>query len=145
MQNLSSAAEYVRQVEEFAGKKFKYFEEIYRLVETADKKNLNSKLDDLLFVAKFIVKANNILIRVGPGQQDTEKMTVEYALNLNKAVLIIDEIAGDSIASLNRMVDDLRGLNSGDRLDSFINFMYELSWLKNYTLDRKGERLDENS
>jgi hypothetical protein len=138
--NLPDSAVYVADVERFAERKFEYFIQICWLVELATKNNKKFRLDDLMFLSKFITNAGNILERAGAVSEDITKLMTEYTGSIKKASSIVDDIILDANPEVKLLFNDFRNIDSGPSLQKFRTLIYELSWLKNYEIERKAER-----
>ena len=130
---------YLNEVEKFAQRKFQFRHEISLLVESAALHSQQHVLDEITFLAKFSVNASNILKREGAGKEETSKLEREFKQNLEKSSSLIRELISD-IPDDERNMFISRFLSlTHEGMGNFMKLMYELSWLKNYSLDTKRQ------
>lgn len=135
MQITAESIELIKDVEYFAQRKFQYFEHLTRLLDSANQKDNRAEFDELIFLSKFVANSWNILDRVGGESQETEKIKMEFTDNLQKTQALISDLTrGDMLFS------DFREITTPDAFQRFRAFVYELSWLQNYYIDRKAKR-----
>ncbi|MBI4811124.1 MAG: hypothetical protein HY800_06760 [Ignavibacteriales bacterium] len=128
---------FVSDVEKFAQKKFHFKPEIEYLLELSKENKLEQVFDELTFYAKFVSNAHNILNRTGMDGTDTVKLSDEYKLNLQRAYSLLStltEFAPDDVK--NSFAKRIQ-IVSPDSVENLLSLMYELSWVKNYNLDKE--------
>jgi hypothetical protein len=128
---------YLDGVEQFVGKQFRYRSEIGLLIELAEARTMKQVFDDITFFAKFVSNAYIILKRVGPASKDIEKMSLEFKDKLEKvSTLLRTLIKEEQTDAKQQFVTRFLSL-SNDSMNNLLELLYELSWIKNYSLDQK--------
>lgn len=111
--------------------------EIGYLIDTANSQDMRSVLEDIIFYAKFITRAQEILKREGITSEQTEKLEVELRAaveNTTKWIKTVIEEAPDEV----KMSFQSRFLGcSPECLSRFFALMHELAIVKNYILDKQ--------
>jgi len=130
---------FLDDVEQFAGRKFRCRRKIEYILLYAEQSGAAVPLDDLLFIAKFVSNAHSVLKRVGAGSDGTENLVQEYSKNLKRSADILRTLlpAEPDPVSEKLRTELLEQSESG--LDRLLNFLYEVSWIKNYLLDTKRQ------
>ena len=131
---------YLDAVEQSTRRTLRLRGEIAMLIEVAGERGMEPLLEDVLFRAKFISNARNILSRVGKGRDDTEKLSLEFKEQLaNVGTLLrtlVKEAPEDWKSAFARKYFSL----DQESMASLLVLLEELSWLKNYALDRERSR-----
>jgi hypothetical protein len=126
---------FLDRVEQFAGRNFQYRHEIEYLFQRSDQSGETNILDELLFTAKFVSNAHSVLQRLGPGSNGTENLAQEYSKNLKRSVDLLRMLLPQNPDVVSEKIRrELLG-QSGEELEQLLNFLYEVSWIKNYLLD----------
>jgi hypothetical protein len=136
----SDPAGFVRAAEAFASRPFHYREEITGLLEYCRQRGQQQLFDDLVFNAKFITNAFQILRRVGADNADTAKLSVELRDMMEKTTTILRTIVKEMPAERRaRYLDAFLDLSHGS-LGELTALLGELAWVKNYMLDERRAR-----
>ncbi len=94
-------------------------------------------MEDVVFNAKFITQALNVLKRVGPGNNDTAKLSGELNQMMEKTGTLLRTIMKESPEDMKQhFLGTFLSLN-GESMNNFTGLLYELHWIKNYMLDQK--------
>lgn len=142
---------FVEKLEAYAGQKMHYPVELGVLLQCAAASGRTQELNELCFQAKFLVRTNEIIKRIGPGGEGYEKLVSEFQLSAQKINKTIQElmknIPEEDIARFKNIFNDTQG----EGVQYFINFMIDVSWLKNWQVDgnlmpfEKNNAVQENS
>jgi len=131
----SATDAYLTGVELFARRKLLYRKEIGVLVDLAESASLQTLFDELIFLAKFASSASNILTRSGMHGDETAKLSSEFAESLRKVSSVLELLVANAPADVaggcRRSFLDL----SPESMNRLMALLYELSWIKNYSLD----------
>ncbi len=128
--------EYLAAVERHDAKKLRYRTEIGAIIDLADGSSLWEEFERIVFLAKFVTNAFNILRRGGLRAEETAPLTRELEVNLSDVTDRLRRLAGRSsdrdfsagfekefLALSHASVESLQGLLS------------ELARIKNRMLD----------
>jgi phosphoglycerate-specific signal transduction histidine kinase len=136
----SDAAGFVRAAEAFASRTFRFREEITGLLEHCRQRGQQQLFDDLVFNAKFITNAFQILRRVGADNADTAKLSVELRDMMEKTTTILRTVVKEMPAERRaRYTSAFLDLTHGS-LGELTALLAELAWVKNYMLDERRAR-----
>jgi hypothetical protein len=129
--------QFAEEVERFAGRTLRYRSEIELLVELARVERLKPVFERIVFRAKFITNAHEILRREGSESAHTEKLSAELGVAMHG-------IVEDLQTMLQSAAEDVRtDLTFGfltvsrESLDRLLHLLADLAWVKNYLLDRE--------
>jgi hypothetical protein len=126
---------YFDDIERAGGKKFTLRADIGTLWETAHDAGKEQVLDDVLFLAKFISRAEAILTRPGMKQEDTAKLSVEFSGQVEKASTLLRTLVKESPeATKQHFLGRYLSLRN-DNLQNLLGLFRELSWIKNFQVD----------
>lgn len=133
----ADADDFVRAAEAYAGRTFRFRDDISGLLEHARARGHQQLFDDLVFNAKFITNAFQILRRVGADNADTAKLTVELRDMMEKTTTILRTIVKEMPEERRaRYLSTFLDLSHGS-LGDLTALLGELAWVKNYMLDRR--------
>jgi len=135
--NLQPSTEsFLSDIEQFAQRKFRYRLEIGLLIEAANSVSLRRVLDDILFHAKFLANAFNLLKRVGSDSPDTVKLSSEFQEGVEKVSTLLRTLIKESPKEM-RDIFLKRFLSlSAESMNELLSLCTELSWMKNYSLEQ---------
>lgn len=95
-------------------------------------------LDELLFRAKFVSRAREVLGRVGADSTDAANLAVEFRSSIEQITAMLTTLG-------TRMADDIRTrwqehylALSPESLGNLLTLCRDLTLLKNYSLDTRG-------
>ncbi len=128
---------YLDTVEEYTHRKFRFRDEVGVLVDLAATRTMERLFDDILFLAKFVSNANTILKRTGTGSEDTVKLSAEFKENLEKASSLLRTLVKEAPEEIKQHFLSSFFSLSRDGMNNLLALLYELTWIKNYKLDRK--------
>ena len=132
----SETQTFLDAVERSAGKKFLFRYEVALLVEIAEQHALHRVLDDILFYAKFLSHASVILKRFGPSSEETAKVSQEFKEKLEQTSTLINVLLKEAPEEVKRLFAERFLSLSQASMDAFVSLLHEMSWLKNYLLDK---------
>jgi len=127
---------FIRTVEGFAGQKFGFREEIALLYDQVLQQKRKDLFDEIIFLAKFICQALTVLRRSGKGNSETDKLSHEFQSNLDRSTTLIRALLADVPGDVKEPFEKKFLTLTYDAMDKYILFLQELSWIKNYYLDR---------
>ena len=129
---------FLSEVERFAQRKFFYHKEIATLIECAEINKVQNILEEIIFFAKFITKAHEILERQGVSADETQKLSEEYSASLVKTTKLIQNLTRNASADIRETFERKFLSMTHESMENFISMLKELSWLKNYAVDKKA-------
>ena len=128
---------FISEIEQFTHRRFKSKSKIEYLIQLSENKDVKPIFEELIFIAKFVSNAHRLLNREGIGDFDTEKLLNEYKINIQKASSLLTEVISNAPNDVKDEFLAINKINSYQSLEDFLEFMNELSWIKNYYLDKK--------
>jgi hypothetical protein len=131
---------FVEKVEQFARKSFLFSDEIALLVDLSEIHALKHSFDELIFQAKFVSRVHNMLERIGLTTHETAKLELEFKQGVKKVTTLIQAILEQAPESEMSSFSNRFLLPSQENFHSLLNFLQELSWVKNYILDHSPQR-----
>ena len=135
--NLQPSTEsFLSDIEQFAQRKFRYRLEIGLLIEAANSVSLRRVLDDILFHAKFLANAFNLLKRVGSDSPDTVKLSSEFQEGVEKVSTLLRTLIKESPKEMRDLFLKRFLSLSAESMNELLSLCTELSWMKNYSLEQ---------
>jgi len=140
MDELSDPKAFVASVESFSGRTFRFRDEIASLVGIVHERNMRGLFEDIVFNAKFISNALNILRKTGTGNQETAKLSAELAGMTEKTVTLLRTVVKEAPEEFKQRFTGTFLAGSERGMNELIALLYELHWVKNYFLDMRHRR-----
>jgi hypothetical protein len=128
---------YIRQLQVYTGHTLSYPNELSSILAVTFKEGKSRLFEDLIFLAKFIVKTQEVMNRIGPKADGFEKMASEFQLSVKHAIELLRLMIESSDQK-----NDFEAKYFSFKTDSFTRLMKlfsDLSWIKNWQID--GEPL----
>ncbi|HEV8538340.1 MAG TPA: hypothetical protein VGR15_05375 [Bacteroidota bacterium] len=130
---------FLQEVETSTGKKFHFRREAAVLIELAEMQSMRQVFDDLTFYAKFVSHAATIIKRQGAGSEDTAKLSLEFSGKLENTSALVATLVREAPTEIRQQFTERFLSLTPASMESFLSFLYELSWIKNYYLDKDRE------
>jgi hypothetical protein len=131
------ASHLLEQIESAAGGKLTRRDDLALLLALGDRENGRQILEDLSFHAKAAHRVHGIMQRIGKDGEGYGKLEEEFALRLDRTThLLSDLLRGAPADVAGRMTTDYLGMTHGS-LQNLLALMYDLSWYKNWMIDRR--------
>ncbi len=139
MEISSTTSDLLQALEQFAQKPLSRRSEMAQLIELTSRHRLERTLEELSFYAKFCHKAYGLMQRIGAGAEGYEKLSGEFAANVQKCK--------DLLASILRSAPDGVRLHfethvlavTPQAFANLLDLFADLSWYKNRLLDERKE------
>jgi hypothetical protein len=123
------------RVEEFAGRKFRLRSEVAFLLECAPGKE--EVFEQVTFFAKFLSKAYTVLRRSGSDAEEVARLAAEFGEKLGKTTSLIRILTAGAPGDSAQEFADRFLVQSQEGIGRLLELLYEVSWLKNYTMEKK--------
>lgn len=140
MQNdFQNAQLIIEEVEQFSNHKLKLKNDLFVILNSAIKNNLNEKLNDLAFTSKYVKGLMRVLFSAqnNPEVKNIEQIQSDLSSNIQRTIeMIKDILTNESSEVQDEFQKKYFDLNS----DSFENLdllLSDLEWLKMYFNDLK--------
>jgi hypothetical protein len=133
----SKITAYLDDVERFAGRKFHFRREMEYLFICSTQSAMRNIYDDLLSTAKFVSNAHSILKRVGPDNQEIGNLVREYQESLKNSTRLLRLLLSSAHDPTADEIERELFLQTQPGLENLLNFLYDLSWIKNFILDNE--------
>jgi hypothetical protein len=130
--------DFVRQIDELSSHRLTNRDEVEVLVELAQSKNQSTRLERIVFLAKFLSNTYGILKRDGSDTEGYDKLTGEFHVNLEEAVGQLKNLIEKAPAGLKESFSSKFLVPSGKSFENLLSLLYDLSWIKNWYIDQKS-------
>lgn len=130
-------AELLSDVEQFAQRQLRYRSEISAFIDIATTHQQQKIFEDIIFLAKFLWNAYNLMQRIGPMGEGYSKLSGEFRDSLEKFSTLIKTLIKEGPEELKEKFKAMFFSMSSEHLNNLIQLSCDLSWLKNYSIDTK--------
>lgn len=127
--------EFVRQLEAYGSGNLNYPLELGELLRIVDRTGMTNDFDELIFQAKFLVKSQEIMQRIGPGTEGFERFSTEFQTSVKNAMARLKLLVDRAPQDIPR--HHFNGFLSAEEssIESFLRLASDLRWIKNWQLD----------
>lgn len=129
--------EFFRDLERYSKRRLEFPAEITILIEAASL-GRSELFNDAIFHAKFVVKSQEIMKRIGPTGDGYDKLSAEFSASMEKASSLLKTLVKDSPDEAKQQI--LRAFFSmdPDAFSRLIKLFADLSWIKNWQVDGRA-------
>jgi hypothetical protein len=106
------------------------------LIELANRHSRKVVLDELSFLAKFASKTYGIMQRSGTHGEGYDNLSREFTDAIEKSISLIDTLLVDSPTEDRQHFTSTYLTMTPESLQRLLALCYDLSWYKNWTMDR---------
>ena len=128
---------FLDDVERYVNKKFTLRDDIGTLYELSQDRSMKQLFGDILFSSKFITHASTILQRSGVSSDETQKLSVEFKTQVEKISTLLRTIVKEAHEDVKQRFRDRYFSLSHESMSALLVLLRELSWIKNYELDKE--------
>ncbi len=108
------------------------------LFESAQRAGLSAEFDELSFQAKFAHKAYGILQRLGREARGYDRLEGEFRAALERCSALVREVLAGAPSGVRVQFAERYLAFRPDALRDFLALCQDLSWYKNWHIDRRG-------
>jgi hypothetical protein len=107
------------------------------LLETAQHHSLQTSMDDLAFLSKFLIKSFELMKRIGKGGEGYDKLEKEFTVQTERSRAIISLILEKADPMTQTHFRETYLSMETISLQNLMQLFHDLSWYKNYQLDQQ--------
>lgn len=129
--------EFVRSVEASSGRPFNFPEQVAQLLECANRFGMTEVFEDASFHAKFVLRAREVMQRVGKDGDGFDKLAAEHQTSIEKTTTLIRTLVKEADEEVKqRFVKDFFALDQ-ESFSRLNGLLADLSQVKNWQVDGK--------
>lgn len=128
----------VSSLQNFAREKLHHPDDLASLIELSRLYRHDQVLDDLAFIAKFLVNTSAVMKRIGKNGDGYEKLAHEFAENLEKALTLVRLIVKEAADDVRRRFTMGYFEMTPEAMDRLMQLLHDISWLKNWNIDHRS-------
>jgi len=129
--------EFINQLEVYSKRKLNYPVEVGELLQIVMQTRLAGGFEDLIFRAKFLVRTQEIMKRIGPGADGFEKLSAEFQASVKKSIESLNMIVERAPSDVARKLTDTFIVMETDSFSRLLKLFSDLSWIKRWQVDGK--------
>ena len=131
----NDTATLIASLKEYSGQKLRHADDLAILIELSRTRDQQQVLEDLSFLAKFLVNTRAVMDRIGNGGEGYDKLSFQFTENLEKASTFVRLIVKEAPEETKRHFTLKYFGMSANALSSLLELFYDVSWLKNWNID----------
>ncbi len=130
----------ISSVQAFSRNKLRHADDLAILVELSRLHHHDQVLDEVSFLSKFLINTSTVMKRIGRDGEGYDKLSREFSENLEKANTFVRLLVKEAPEDVKRhFVSTYFGLTPVS-LESLMQLLYDVSWLKNWNIDHPPVR-----
>jgi hypothetical protein len=129
--------EFVAKLESYAKQKLNYPAEVGELLQIVETTGMTDGFEELIFQAKFLVRTQEIMKRIGPGSEGFQKLYTEFQSGLKKSTDILKELISRTPMEIAQKFSETFMTTDTENIDRLMKLFIDLSWIKNWQIDGK--------
>jgi hypothetical protein len=129
--------EFIDALEVFAKRKLNYPLEVGELLQMSAQTGLTREFEELIFQAKFLVRTQEVMKRIGKDAQGFEKLSVEFQSGLEKAMNLLKNLSERAGQEGVQKYSTMFFAMETESIARLMILFSDLSWIKNYQVDGK--------
>ena len=130
----------IASLRDFSGQKLRHSDDLALLIELSKLRNQSQVLEDLCFLSKFLVKTRGVMERVGKNDEGYDKLSFQFAENLEKASTFVRLLVKEAPEDGKRHFTSSYFSMTPDALSALMELLYDISWLKNWKIDHSSAK-----
>jgi hypothetical protein len=129
--------DFIDELEIYAKRKLNYPVEVGELLQIVIQTGLVGEFEDLIFQAKFLVRTQEIMKRIGPGMDGFEKLSTEFQSGVKKSINFLNMLVERAPSDAARKLTDMFIVMETDCFNRLMKLFSDLSYIKNWQVDGK--------
>ena len=129
--------DFIDELEIYAKRKLNYPVEVGELLQIVMQAGLVGEFEGLIVQAKFLVRTQEIMKRIGPGMDRFEKLSTEFQSSVKKSIESLNMIVERAPSDVARKLTDTFIIMETDSFSRFMKLLSDLRWIKNWQVDGK--------
>jgi hypothetical protein len=129
--------DFIDELEIYAQRKLNYPVEVGELLQIVMQAKLISEFEGLIFQAKFLLRTQEIMKRIGPGVDGFEKLSTEFQSGVKKSIDFLNLFVERAPSDVARKLTDTFIITETDSFNRLMKLLSDLSWIKNWQVDGK--------
>ena len=111
-------------------------EDLGTLIELAEQSDQRARLEELSFYAKFISRSHRIMERIGRTGEGYDRFNSEFINALERCRNLMRMLLSNAPPPTRKRLEEAYLRLSPSSLKAILALAYDLSWYKNWLLDR---------
>lgn len=128
-------AEFVSGLELLSKRKMNYPLEVGEILQIAIQTGLTREFEELIFLAKFLVRTQDVMKQIGPQAEGFEKLSMEFNSSIQKSMDLLKIIAGRAPADVLVEYSETFFAMNTESFGRLMMLYSDLSWVKNWQID----------
>jgi hypothetical protein len=128
-------AEFAANLEEFSKRKLNNPLEITELLQMVHQSGLTHEFENLIFLAKFLVRTQEVMKQIGPEAEGYEKLSLEFNSSVQESMDMLKFIIGKVPEDTAREYSERFLTMNTDSFSRLMKLYADLSWIKNWQID----------
>jgi hypothetical protein len=129
---------FMNELEVYAKRKLNYPVEVGELLQIVMQTGLAGEFEDLIFQAKFLVRTQEVMKRIGPDADGFEKLSAEFQSSMKKSIDCLNLFIEKAPSDVARKLTEMFIIIETDSFDRLMKLFSDLSWMKNWQVDGKS-------
>ena len=136
MQLIDATRGVLGELDALSSRRLSRREDLGALIELAERSDQRARLEELSFYAKFISRSYRIMERIGHDADGYDRLNSEFMNALERCRSLMQMLLIDAPFPTRERLESSYLRLSPSSLEGMLALAYDLSWYKNWLLDR---------
>ena len=127
-------SEFLQKLEQYSKRKLEFPAELAGLIEAASP-GRTALFNDAMFHAKFVVKSQEVMKRIGPAGEGYDKLSTEFSASVEKASTLLKTLVKEAPYEVKQQFIRMFFSMDHESLSRLMKLFADLSWVKNWQVD----------
>jgi hypothetical protein len=141
--NSDNFATFIRDLQVYSNSKLFFTAEMEFLLSETVLRQMGQPLLDAAFHAKFIVKTQEVMRRIGPNADGFDKLAAELQASIEKASSLLKTIVKEADEGVKKTFTHTFFRMDSEGFSNLMKLFSDLAWLKNWENDGKRIPFEE--
>ncbi|RPI05356.1 MAG: hypothetical protein EHM64_06860 [Ignavibacteriae bacterium] len=128
---------FVRDLELYSKHRLNYPLEVSELLQIVVQTGIIDEFEEVIFISKFLVRAQEVLKRIGHETEGFNKLSAEFQSNIKRMMNLLNSFAGRADEALSQKYASIFLTPDIENVDRLVRLCSDLSWVKNWQIDGK--------
>jgi len=127
--------EFLNNIEQHAGKGLMHRETVRQLLEAAERRDMAQVFMDVMFHAKFVVKTNEVMKRIGKGAEGFDTLSAQFSEGLERVTSLLKTLIKEEQEGVKLAIASTFLSMDQESFIRLLELLEDLSRVKNYEID----------
>lgn len=135
----SDTEEFLERLDRLSNHSLVHRNELGDILELVRQHDLQARLDELAFGAKFCWNIYSTMTRIGTGAEGCGRLMTLFSENVINSIMLLAMIVEHSPEDVRKHFEQIFFPDTRESLQARIELLHDISWIKNWSIDHRSE------